>query len=226
MRPTAKALLSAARSVGAAEAPCAARQGCTTSGGGITGTVVRGQTRTALTPACEHCRPAFGLPLDAGLSCARRFFGDTRSQPHSRLWLAACQPTEVTARNVLGCLDWSSPQTSRASKSTRNSSGAVFGGQPCSVSGRRWAASIPGRSSTAARAVAEEPVATRDPEAPAVGQSAEHDQAPVGAAASQVSQCGEHTGETDDDEEAAKVDIIPWPVGMPRVSDGSPLWKI
>ena len=211
MRPAAKALLSAARHAAAAKAPRAARQSCTISGGDGTGTLVAGQARTAFAPAWERCRPAFGLLLDGGLLLPRRSYSNLCSHPRGRHQLAACQPAHVAVCNASRCSNRPLPETSKAPISARNNSRHAFGGQPSSVSGLRWAASGPAPGcSTAARALAEE-VATRDAEAP--GQNAEHDQAPVGAAASQVSECGEHTGETDDDEEAAKVDLIPWPPG-------------
>ena len=217
MRPAAKALLSAARSAASVRAPLAAQKTQAFTGGGITGVLVRGECPTVSAPRWAQRRPALGIPVDDGVLCLRRGYSDLRTQPRGRHQLTACQATQVTACSVSRCSSRPLSETGKAPVSTRSSGGSAFGGHAISVGGLRWAASGPAPGcSTAARALAEETAAA--PEALAVGQHAERDQAPVGAAASQVSECGEHTGETDDDEEAAKVDLIPWPPGGQRNS--------
>jgi len=214
MRPAAKALLSAACSAASVRAPLAAQKTQAFSGGGITGVLVRGEYPTVSAQRWAQRRPALGIPGDDGVLCPRRGYSDLRSQPRGRHQLTACQATRVTACSVSRGSSRSLPPTSRVSVCNSKSGGAAFGSLPCSVGGLRWATSSRPGCSTAARALAEETVAA--PEALAAGEHAERDQAPVGAAASQVSECGEHTGETDDDEEAAKVDLIPWPPGGQR----------
>jgi hypothetical protein len=95
--------------------------------------------------------------------------------------------------------------------------GPSFGSSGLGGRGRhgQTASAAPGRG-TRLSAVAQDTVTVGDVEAPPVAQSAGHDQSPVGASAAEVSECGEHTGETDDDEAAVGADMVPCYTGEPE----------
>ena len=66
----------------------------------------------------------------------------------------------------------------------------------------------PGRG-TQLSAVVQETATADDVKAPAVSKSSIDEQSPVGASAAEVAECGEHTGDTDDDEAAVGVHAVP-----------------
>ena len=99
-----------------------------------------------------------------------------------------------------------------------------FDGSRLGSAGRhaQTASSAPGRG-TQLSAVIQETVTTGDVEAPAVAELAGHDQSPVGASAAEVAECGEHTGETDDDEAAVGSGMAPCNSGARKVSSTPPM---